>query len=90
MQFLKGNTILLLNPDTVVAEDTFSKCINFMDQHPEVGGLGVKMVDGSGQFLPESKRGFPSPGLLFVKQQDYQDFKKIKKNIQWLPSRLSF
>ncbi|MDF1866356.1 MAG: glycosyltransferase [Saprospiraceae bacterium] len=59
--------ILLLNPDTIVTEDTFEKCIQFMDQHPDIGGLGVKMIDGSGNFLPESKRGFPSPWVAFCK-----------------------
>jgi GT2 family glycosyltransferase len=63
----KGAYILLLNPDTVVAEDTFSKCIDFMDAHPKAGGLGIKTIDGSGAFLPESKRGFPSPWVAFCK-----------------------
>lgn len=59
--------ILLLNPDTVVEEDTFSKVINFMDSHPEAGGLGVRMIDGKGKFLPESKRGLPTPAVAFYK-----------------------
>jgi len=63
----KGEYILLLNPDTVVEEDTFEKCIAFMELHPKAGGLGVKMIDGSGNFLPESKRGFPSPFVAFCK-----------------------
>lgn len=63
----KGEYVLLLNPDTVVEEDTFEKCIMFMDAHPQAGGLGVKMIDGSGRFLPESKRGFPSPKVAFFK-----------------------
>jgi GT2 family glycosyltransferase len=63
----KGEYVLLLNPDTVVEEDTFEKCINFMDAHPKAAGLGVKMIDGSGNFLPESKRGFPSPKVAFFK-----------------------
>lgn len=63
----KGEYVLLLNPDTVVEEDTFEKCIAFMDAHPQAGGLGVKMIDGSGKFLPESKRGFPSPWVAFAK-----------------------
>lgn len=63
----EGEYVLLLNPDTVVEEDTFEKCVRFMDQHPEAGGLGVKMIDGSGKFLPESKRGFPSPFVAFAK-----------------------
>ena len=63
----KGEYVLLLNPDTVVEEDTFEKCVAFMDAHPLSGGLGVKMIDGSGNFLPESKRGFPSPFVAFSK-----------------------
>lgn len=54
-----GEYILLLNPDTVLEENTLSKCCNFMDKHPKAGALGVKMVDGKGNFLPESKRGLP-------------------------------
>jgi O-antigen biosynthesis protein len=62
-----GEYILLLNPDTVVEEDTFSKVIAFMDSHPDAGGLGVKMLDGKGNFLPESKRGLPTPSVAFYK-----------------------
>lgn len=62
-----GSYILLLNPDTVVEEDTLYKVVSFMDAHPEAGGLGVKMVDGKGEFLPESKRMFPSPEVAFYK-----------------------
>lgn len=63
----KGKYTLLLNPDTVVEEDTFEKVIAFMDSHPKAGGLGVKMIDGKGTFLPESKRGLPTPWVAFYK-----------------------
>ena len=63
----KGEYILLLNPDTVVEENTFSKVIDYMDKHPDAGGLGVKMIDGKGNFLPESKRGLPTPWVAFCK-----------------------
>jgi len=62
-----GKYILLLNPDTVVTEDTFEKCIQFMETHPGTGALGVKLIDGEGRFLPESKRALPSPGVAFFK-----------------------
>ncbi len=62
-----GEYVLLLNPDTVVEDDTFSKTIAFMDSHPDAGGLGVKMLDGKGNFLPESKRGLPTPETAFYK-----------------------
>lgn len=63
----KGEYILLLNPDTIVEQDTFEKVLCFMDEHPDAGGLGVKMVDGKGRFLPESKRGLPTPEVAFYK-----------------------
>lgn len=56
-----GDHILFLNPDTIVAEDTLEKCLHFFQQHPEAGALGVRMLDGTGRFLKESKRAFPSP-----------------------------
>ena len=59
--------VLLLNPDTVIQEDTLTKCVEYMDQQPEVGGLGVRMIDGKGKFLPESKRGLPTPKAAFYK-----------------------
>ena len=62
-----GEYVLLLNPDTLVEEDTFTKCLDFMDATPDCGGLGVKMVDGQGRFLPESKRGIPYPSSSFYK-----------------------
>lgn len=63
----KAEYVLLLNPDTVVGEDVFRKVIAFMDAHPKAGGLGVKMIDGTGTFLPESKRGLPTPAVAFYK-----------------------
>jgi GT2 family glycosyltransferase len=63
----RGEYVLLLNPDTVVEESTFHRCLSFMRAHPDCGGLGVKMIDGKGNFLPESKRGFPSPSVAFYK-----------------------
>lgn len=59
--------VLLLNPDTVVEQDTFDKCVSYLDSHPKVGGLGVRMLDGKGRFLPESKRGLPTPAVSFYK-----------------------
>jgi len=69
-QAIKKSTaeyVLLLNPDTLVEEFTFKKVIDFMDAHPDAGGLGVKMLDGNGNFLPESKRGLPTPAVAFYK-----------------------
>ncbi len=59
--------VLLLNPDTVVDEACFGEVIDFMDKHPQAGGLGIRMLDGSGNFLKESKRGLPTPEVAFYK-----------------------
>lgn len=63
----EGNWVLLLNPDTVIQEDTLVKCLSFAEAHPQLGGLGVPMVDGNGRYLPESKRGIPTPAAAFWK-----------------------
>lgn len=62
-----GQCLLLLNPDTVVERDTLARSVDFMMSHPDCGGLTVKMVDGEGNFLKESKRGFPTPEAAFYK-----------------------
>lgn len=56
-----GRHVLFLNPDTILPEDCLQQCISFLESNPGAGALGVRMVDGSGKFLPESKRAFPSP-----------------------------
>lgn len=67
MKMAQGEYVLLLNPDTVVEEMTFRLTIDFMNAHPDAGGLGVRMLDGRGKFLPESKRGLPTPAVAFYK-----------------------
>ncbi|MGB0424981.1 MAG: glycosyltransferase, partial [Flavobacteriales bacterium] len=67
MRISDAEYCLLLNPDTVVQEDTFRQVVDFMDEHQDAGGLGVKMVDGKGKYLPESKRGLPTPSVSFYK-----------------------
>jgi len=63
----QGEYVVLLNPDTIVSEDTFSTCLTFMELHPDAGAIGVRMLDGSGRFLPESKRGLPTLLASFMK-----------------------
>ena len=63
----KGKYVLLLNPDTIVGEDTFVRTISFMEAHPEAGGAGVYMLNTDGTFAPESRRGLPTPFVAFCK-----------------------
>ncbi len=62
-----GDFILFLNPDTILAEDSLDTCISFFRDHSDAGAVGVRMIDGAGRFLKESKRGFPYPIASFFK-----------------------
>lgn len=67
VQLAQGEFVCILNPDTVVAEDTFEKVLAFAQKQKELGIVGVKLIDGTGNFLPESKRGVPTPWVAFTK-----------------------
>jgi N-acetylglucosaminyl-diphospho-decaprenol L-rhamnosyltransferase len=62
-----GEAVLFLNPDTILQEDTLAISTHWMQTHPRCGALGIRMIDGSGQYLPESKRGFPNLAASFFK-----------------------
>ena len=63
----KGDYICILNPDTVVAEDTFVKVLAFAERQKNLGIVGCRFIDGAGNFLPECKRGVPTPWVAFTK-----------------------
>lgn len=63
----RGKYVLLLNPDTVVAEDTLRQALDFMECHPKVGATGVRMMKVDGGDAMESRRGVPSPMTSFCK-----------------------
>ena len=67
LRLAKGRYILLLNPDTLIEENSLSGCIGFMESHQDAGALGVKMVNGEGKYLPESKRCLPNVSSAFFK-----------------------
>jgi GT2 family glycosyltransferase len=88
----KGKYICILNPDTVVAEDTFTKILGHLRQTPPsgAGGLGCKLIDGTGNFLPESKRGIPTPWVAFTKIFGlYKIFPKVSLFNQYYAQHLS-
>ena len=57
----KGKYVCILNPDTAVAEDTFLKCLQKAEKLTNLGAMGIHLLDGTGHFLPESKRNLPTP-----------------------------
>jgi GT2 family glycosyltransferase len=67
VQVAKGEYVCILNPDTVVAEDTFKSILNFADQQINLGIMGCRLIDGSGKFLPESKRNIPLVNIAIKK-----------------------
>ncbi|WP_416443924.1 glycosyltransferase family 2 protein [Leeuwenhoekiella sp. A16] len=62
-----GDYICILNPDTVLPEDCFKKVLAFIEEHKNPGAVGIKLIDGSGNFLPESKRNLPVPRVALDK-----------------------
>ena len=62
-----GEDVLLLNPDTIVAEDSIRDVLSFMEDHPNAGGAGVRMLCDDGRSAMESRRGLPSPMTAFYK-----------------------
>ena len=63
----KGDYLLLLNPDTIVGEDTLRTTVGFMREHPEAGLAGCKLLNGDGTFQLSCRRGFPTPWASFTK-----------------------
>ena len=67
LRVARGEYVLLLNPDTIIGENTLRDCVAFLDAHPDAGGAGVRMLRVDGSFAPESKRGVPTPWTSFCK-----------------------
>ena len=63
----KGDYVCILNPDTVVSEDTFHKILEFAQSKQKLGIVGCRLIDGKGKFLPESKRNVPTPEVSIQK-----------------------
>ncbi|WP_457652397.1 glycosyltransferase [Rhodocaloribacter sp.] len=63
----RGRHLLILNPDTIVQEDTFATLLRFMETHPEAGAVGCQILNPDGAFAPESRRAFPTPPVAFYR-----------------------
>ena len=66
-----GQYVLLLNPDTTVAEHTLREALQFMDGHPKAGGAGVMMHNEDGTVAPESRRAIPTPWVSALKMMGF-------------------
>jgi len=63
----QGDYVCILNPDTCVTEETFTKLLDFAEKTSKMGVVGTRLIDGTGRFLPESKRNLPTPKVAFQK-----------------------
>lgn len=63
----RGRYVLILNPDTIVQEDTLDTLVRFMDQRPDAGAVGCQILNPDGSFAPESRRSFPTPDVAFFR-----------------------
>ncbi len=62
-----GRYALVLNPDTILQEDTLRELVGFMDAHPDTGAAGCRILNPDGTFAPESRRAFPTPAVAFFR-----------------------
>ena len=74
--------VLLLNPDTFIAEDCLQQVLTFMDEHPKAGGVGVKMHNADGTVARESRRGLPTPWVSLLKMLGFSR-RYYMSNLPW-------
>ena len=70
---VSGKYVLFLNPDTLLQEDCLDKCLAFMEAREDAGALGIRMLNGFGTFLRESKRGLPTAAASLFKMTGLAD-----------------
>ena len=78
----QSDYVLLLNPDTFIAEDSLQQVLDFMDEHPQAGGVGVKMHNPDGTLAPESRRGLPTPWVSLLKMLGFSK-RYYMKHLPW-------
>jgi len=90
IQQARGRLILILNPDTILQEDTLDVLVKFMDSHPEAGAAGCRILNPDGSFARESRRAFPTADVAFYRMVGLSRlFPKSKRfgryNLTYLP-----
>lgn len=64
---VKGRYVLFLNPDTILRKDTLTTMVKFMDEHPEAGAAGCKVINPDGSLQLACRRGLPTPVVAFYR-----------------------
>jgi len=67
LQNAKGEYVVLINPDTVVQEDTFSKLVKFFEDHADAGAVTCKIINSDGSFSVDCRHSIPTPMIAFWK-----------------------
>lgn len=67
LEIAEGKYLLLLNPDTLLQEDTVPKMIKFFEDHPEAGAAGCKILNADGTLQKACRRSFPTPSVAIPK-----------------------
>ena len=83
VEVAKGKYVLILNPDTILPEDLLSKVFTYAEKQHKFGALGVQLIDGSGNYLPESKRNIPTHKVSLEKL-----IKKSSLNVRYYANQL--
>lgn len=86
----RGRYVLYLNPDTIVGSDTLSVMRQFLDEHPQTGVAGCKVLNPDGSFQVACRRGLPTPWVSFCKLFGLQSLFPSSKlfagyNLTYLP-----
>ncbi len=61
----RGRFLLLLNPDTVLPSTALATLIDFLEQHPQVGAIGPRLVGGRGKVQGGAAGFDPTPVTIF-------------------------
>ena len=67
LEIAQGKYIVLLNPDTIVREDTFTKLIEFMEENTDAGMVTCKVLNPDGTLQLACRRSYPGPWVSFTK-----------------------
>lgn len=67
IEIANGKYTLIINPDTLISEDTLDTMFTHMENHPETAAAGCKLLNPDGSFAPESRRQIPTPSIAFWK-----------------------
>lgn len=60
-----GDYVLMLNSDTVVHDGALEKCVSYLEQNPDTGAVGAKLLLSDGTMDHGCRRGFPTPSASF-------------------------